>query len=220
MSRTCVWPWNASSRAGFSVPSAHPVRARSAAGATAQRRPERGSVLVISMLILVLLSLVGVMATTTSHFEIQLAGNTKFQKGAFFHTDSAVYATPKVITAVIETNEDDPIPALPGGAFLDADPEDFRKELVLDNRWDPEPDIAWPFGPVVDVRRMGQVPLPGGGGGGGVEFLSMSGSAGGGGGGSGYAIYYDMESTGRGVGSARSRIYARYQNIPGVPGGL
>jgi len=170
MSRTCVWPWSASSRAGSSGPFGYPVRAGSVPGATAQRPAERGSVLVISMLILVLLSLVGIAATTTSHFEIQLAGNTKFQKGAFFHTDSAIYTTPKVITAVIETNEDDPIPALPGGAFLDANLEDFRKELVLDNRWDPEPDIAWPFGPVVDVRRMGQVPLPGGGGGGGVGW--------------------------------------------------
>lgn len=218
MSRTCVWRWNASSREDSNDPFGYPVRAGSAPGATAQRRAERGSVLVISMLILVLLSLVGLAATTTSHFEIQLAGNTKFQKVAFFHTDSAIYATPKVITAVIETNEDDPIPPLPGGDYLDADLEDFRKELTLDGHWDPEPDIAWAFGPVVEVRRLGRVPLWGMGEGG-IEFLSLSGSAGGGGG-SGYGIFYDLDSSGRGVGSARSNIYARYLKIPGVPGGL
>ena len=45
---------------------------------------DRGSVLVIGMLTLVLLSLIGVSATQTSRIEVEISGNDKAHKEAFF----------------------------------------------------------------------------------------------------------------------------------------
>jgi type IV pilus assembly protein PilX len=51
---------------------------------------QRGSVLVIGMLTLVLLSLIGVSATRTSRIEVEISGNDKAQKEAFFATEFGI----------------------------------------------------------------------------------------------------------------------------------
>jgi type IV pilus assembly protein PilX len=51
------------------------------------RQQERGSILVIGMLTLVVLSLVGVSATNTSTIESGISGNDKAQKETFFATE-------------------------------------------------------------------------------------------------------------------------------------
>lgn len=53
---------------------------------------KHGSVLVITMLTLVLLTLIGISATTTSNIETQIAGNEKFYKTAFFAADGGTEA--------------------------------------------------------------------------------------------------------------------------------
>jgi hypothetical protein len=49
---------------------------------------EKGSALVLSLLILVLLTLMGISATTTSTVEIQMAGGEKFYELAFYSAES------------------------------------------------------------------------------------------------------------------------------------
>ena len=49
---------------------------------------DRGSALVLALLILVLLTLMGISATTTSTFEVQMAGNEKFHEMAFYSAES------------------------------------------------------------------------------------------------------------------------------------
>ena len=49
---------------------------------------DRGSVLVVALLILVLLTLMGISATTTSTIEVQMAGNEKFHEMAFYAAES------------------------------------------------------------------------------------------------------------------------------------
>ena len=49
---------------------------------------DRGSALVIALLVLVLLTLMGISATTTSTIEVQMAGNEKFQDLAFYAAES------------------------------------------------------------------------------------------------------------------------------------
>lgn len=49
---------------------------------------EKGSALVIALLILVLLTLMGISATTTSTIEVQMAGNEKFYEMAFYSAES------------------------------------------------------------------------------------------------------------------------------------
>jgi Tfp pilus assembly protein PilX len=61
---------------------------------------EDGSVLVIAMLILVLLTLIGIAATNTSIIEMQIAGNEKLHKMAFYAADSGT----EVGTELLEQN--------------------------------------------------------------------------------------------------------------------
>lgn len=49
---------------------------------------DRGSALVIALLVLVLLTLMGISATTTSTIEVQMAGNEKFHDLAFYAAES------------------------------------------------------------------------------------------------------------------------------------
>jgi type IV pilus assembly protein PilX len=51
---------------------------------------EKGSVLVISMLILVLLTLIGKAAVTTSTIETEIAGNERFHKRTFYATEAGL----------------------------------------------------------------------------------------------------------------------------------
>ena len=49
---------------------------------------DRGSVLVVALLVLVLLTLMGISVTTTSTIEVQMAGNEKFYELAFYAAES------------------------------------------------------------------------------------------------------------------------------------
>jgi len=57
---------------------------------TTERKAEGGSVLVISMLVLVLLTLIGIAAVTTSTLETDIAGNERFHTSAFYEADAGV----------------------------------------------------------------------------------------------------------------------------------
>jgi hypothetical protein len=50
---------------------------------------EKGSVMVISLLILVVLTVIGVAATSTTELELQISGNDKTQKMAFYAAEAA-----------------------------------------------------------------------------------------------------------------------------------
>ena len=49
---------------------------------------DRGSALLVALLILVLLTLMGISAITTSSIEVQMAGNDKFHEMAFYAAES------------------------------------------------------------------------------------------------------------------------------------
>lgn len=53
-------------------------------------RDEKGSTLVLALMILVILTLIGIAATNTSTIEIQIAGNERAYKEAFFKADAGV----------------------------------------------------------------------------------------------------------------------------------
>jgi len=50
---------------------------------------EQGSAIVIALLILAAVSLLGIAASTTSRIEIQVAGNERFHKSAFYAAEAA-----------------------------------------------------------------------------------------------------------------------------------
>ena len=58
---------------------------------------QRGSALVIALLMLVVLTLIGISATTTTTFELQIATNDKLFKSAFYAADGATEMCGEVI---------------------------------------------------------------------------------------------------------------------------
>lgn len=51
---------------------------------------EQGSVLVLAMVVLVVLTIIGIAATRTSTTELRIAGNEKFYKEAFYSADAGI----------------------------------------------------------------------------------------------------------------------------------
>lgn len=187
-----------------------------------QAKDEEGSVLVIALLILVFLTIIGISATTTTNIELQIAGNEKFHKIAFYHADSGIYATPKLISACIDANDEINTGSgtiAPGITYSTGSSSTLFYRQVMDyDTYDGDKDIEFTLGGFdvsVDVRHDRAETLAGGG----AEFASGSegigvGSAG------GVAIFYDMNSFGEGPNSSFSNVGAVYRKIPGVPGGL
>ena len=66
---------------------------------------QRGSALVIALLMLVVLTLIGISATTTTTFELQIAGNDKLFKRAFYAADGATEMGGELIEQNIEDRD-------------------------------------------------------------------------------------------------------------------
>ncbi|MDY6879684.1 MAG: pilus assembly PilX N-terminal domain-containing protein [Thermodesulfobacteriota bacterium] len=51
---------------------------------------ERGSTLIMALVLMVVLTIIGIAVTKTSRTEVQLAGNEKYYKEAFYNADSGI----------------------------------------------------------------------------------------------------------------------------------
>jgi hypothetical protein len=69
----------------------------------------RGSALVVALLMLVVLTLIGISATTTTTFELQIAGNDKLYKRAFYAADGATEMGGELIEQNIEDRDWDKV---------------------------------------------------------------------------------------------------------------
>ena len=65
----------------------------------------RGSALVVALLMLVVLTLIGISASTTTTFELQIAGNDKLFKKAFYSADGATEMGGELIEQNIEDRD-------------------------------------------------------------------------------------------------------------------
>lgn len=175
---------------------------------------EEGSALVVALLILVVLTIIGISATTTTEIDIQMAGNDSFHKVAFFNADGGIYSTPKLISLCLENDAEQ---NLAGITYLGAGGT-FYREIMGFNAGDAARDVRLGIGGFnvdMDVQRTGVMNIAGGG----TEFASGAegigvGSAG------GVAILYDMDSLGNGPAASAANIGAEYRKVVGVPGGL
>ena len=186
---------------------------------------QRGSALVVAILILAILTLIGISVTNTTRIETIIAGNEKFQKVAFYNADSGVHVTPKLISYCVDNGEaqqglthinylDDS-----GNPDASSDARDkFFQELMGFAAYDAVSDTSFAqdgHDVAVDIKRSGQQSLAGGG----VEFASGAegigvGSAG------GVALLYTLDSFGEGPAAAESEIVGVYRKVVAVAGGL
>jgi len=68
---------------------------------------EDGSVLIIALIMLVLLTILGMTATSTSNIELQIAGNERNYKRAFFTANSGVeYVRSELNDGLVDNNEE------------------------------------------------------------------------------------------------------------------
>ena len=174
-----------------------------------------GSVLIIALLIMVLLTVVGLSVTRTTDIDIDIAKNDQFHKTAFFHADSGVYTIPKLISLCINEGQDDN--TFPNITYLGA-PNTFYREIMGFDPHDAASDVQFSldgFTVNVDVNRTGQQNLAGGG----VEFASGAEGVGVGSGG-GVAVFFDLDSLGNGPNGSLSDVEATYRKVIGVVGGL
>jgi hypothetical protein len=193
---------------------------------------EQGSILVVVLLILALITIMGISGTTTTEIELQIARNDRFYKTAFYNADSGVHVTPKLISACV--NDGEPVTNPSGITYLDANGEPDPSDDTLDDIFfneimgfeeilgrdphDEADDILFTLGGhniQIDIERTGQESLAGGG----VEFGSGAEGVGVGSTG-GVALLYTMDSVGAGPNASQSNIEAVYRLVPGVAGGL
>jgi hypothetical protein len=201
---------------------------------------ERGSVMSIALLFLILLTSLVMFMSRSSTTNVQIAGNEKAATVAFYAADAGAYASAKVVGKAIDDagtpsfgNAGDDYPNVTfivnagnatGGNF------DFYDQVIfgnadLDTLMDPsstagrgDEDIEFSInGRIVKVgvTRTGSKGLAGGG----AEFGAGSMGVGAGSSG-GVAIYYDARAVGAGPKNAREEINVQYRKIPGTAGGL
>lgn len=182
---------------------------------------ESGFILVTCLVILVILSLVGTMATNTAISELKSSTNDRIAKSAFYRADSGIYTAPKVVR---ESIDDGPAMNLPNIQLIDpasgtpetsADFYDKIKGYIIVGGVTASTSIAFQQSTettAVTIRRTGSEPLPGES----AEFLSGYGGAGKA---MAFATLYELQSTGTAQGDGVSRIDSLYKYIP-RPGGL
>jgi PilX N-terminal len=175
---------------------------------------EEGSMLIVALMLLMVLTLIGISVTNTSRVEIQVAGNDRFHRVAFQLADSGIYATPKVISACMDqASEAD----LAGVTYLGTSGS-FYRELMGFIPNDTDRDLRFVmsgYNVDIDVARLGQENIAGRG----AEFASGSEGVGAGSLG-GVGVVYEIDSMTSGPSSALADISAVYRNVVGLPGGL
>jgi hypothetical protein len=189
---------------------------------------EEGSVIVVVLFILVIVTLIGISDTSNTVVELQIASNDQLQKIAFYNADSGIYGTPKLISNAVNTMLDPPVATdtgsiAPGIEYLPDDgsyvANTFYRQIVGFDAYDGGTnDISFAPGGIavdVDVERRRQRNLVGSG----TEFASGSEGMGSGSVG-GVAIFYGMNANGTGPRNSASNLTAEYRKVIGVPGGL
>ena len=179
-------------------------------------RNEDGSTLIIVVLILLLGTLIGIFATNTSTIEIQISGNDKFHKIAFYGADSGVYTVPKLISPIIDVKGDScPLSSAFTFNFDTSVADAFYKKLAFGSI--PHPHILFDVGNDnhvdVGVEKLRSTNLVGGG----VEFAAASEGAGVGG---MKGIFYGLDSVCTRLQNSRSNVGAQYLKVTSAAGGM
>jgi Tfp pilus assembly protein PilX len=183
---------------------------------------ENGSVIVVALFILVMVTILGITATNTSTLELQIASNDQFIKMAFYNADSAVSGTSKLISQrsteagwLLQAPE-----TMPRGSPTSPLPQQilltiFTARLAGYDVYTSTQDLDFTPGGInarADARRVRQAHVAGGG----AEFATGAEGVGP----SAIAIYYDVNTGGFSNRQTTSNLTAAYRKMVGIPGGL
>lgn len=87
---------------------------------------QQGAALIIAVIILLILTVVGIYAVTTSTLETKIAGTERVLQEAFHAADGGVDYGRRVINLFLTTQN----PTLPSGATVEPNENDFREEIL------------------------------------------------------------------------------------------
>jgi Tfp pilus assembly protein PilX len=170
-------------------------------------RSEEGSIMVITLLVLTILTLIGIGANDTTTTDIQIAANEKFYKMAFYHADGGIYSTPKLISEALEAGAN---PSGTSFSYLDAGADALFDELMGYEDNDADTDVSFSLGGQnvnVDLQRGDSENLSGG------EADFPSGTV------AGFYTNFNLDSFGNGPNNTTCNVGATYRKVF-VPGGL
>jgi type IV pilus assembly protein PilX len=100
---------------------------------------EEGSVLILALIMLVLLTMIGISATTTSMIETRIAGNERVYKRNFYAAEAAVMQGAQNME---QTDLQNPRPTWLGLKGAVNEPDDIRLTLFWDTSLDPLPQAS------------------------------------------------------------------------------
>ena len=183
---------------------------------------ENGSVLIMVLILLAVMSVIGLTASMTSRTEIAISHNERLSKRAFYAADSGVAIAPFIVSQVIEQGSAPTIPNIQLSASLMNEVMGYLYEDASVDSVTPtivNPDVKQTIGEVsynMDIDRDPSGPryMPGGG----VQFASGAEGVGAGTAG-GIQIFYSFDIAGNVESTnAISHIDAYYRKVAGVAG--
>ena len=91
-----------------------------------------GSILLITVVILIAVTLLGIFAINTSTIEVQIAGNDKFHKQAFYNAEGGLRAVYTLIDGIRNGVDPTTFSSTYGGFNFAGSPDDFWDETIDD----------------------------------------------------------------------------------------
>jgi hypothetical protein len=161
---------------------------------------QEGAALIIAVLILLILTVVGIYAVTTSTLETKIAGSERVLQEAFNAADGGIDYGRRVINLFLTSQN----PALPSGATAEPNTNDFREEILgADTSGSPFVDAEiGKCNMKIAVDRIKAEEPPGFSG----EFGAPASEK-------QTIVYYKLDSTSSGIAGARSEIEATYRRL-------
>lgn len=186
---------------------------------------KRGSALVVALLMLVVLTLIGISATTTTTFELQIAGNDKLFKKAFYAADGATEMGGELIEQNIEDRDwelgDDGVnppsaanPLNRGNVSVESVNPYMNRDPMDGIPSDSNRDAVYPRAatapPLTNIKAVGNTTLSTGSA---VQLIAGYEGKGKGAAGGGAWITYDVRAQRRGLRNTEVRIRLGWRHV-------
>lgn len=184
-----------------------------------KKRGNKGSAIVLVLVILVSIAILGASSLNTSNYENKMAGNFKTHEIQFNLADGGVNTVIPMIRDTVSGNAV-PTELVTKGVITAAEVDDFFDQLTGFASYDPAPDVTIAFGPdagadfamgshvevAVDIERLGSIAMKG---------SALKFAHGGSGFNSGSAVVYRIDSVSAGEQSTQSNVEGVYFKILG-----
>lgn len=163
---------------------------------------QQGAALIIAVMILLILTVLGIYAITTSTLETKIAGNERVLKDAFYAADGGIDCG-RMVIALFLTQQS---PTLPSRTSVNNE-IDFRNEIIGSAVINPLPYVDTYNGTSdttvkINVDRIKSEEPPGYSGGFGEPVAEKQ-----------TLIYYAVDSVSTGIAGASSEIQATYRHV-------